>query len=50
MNLKKSALLLLFLPLWSNAQCFEKVGRFYNFDPDYLRAIAWKNQDFSRLQ
>lgn len=46
MNLKKSALLLLFLPLWSNAQCFEKVGRFYNFDPDYLRAIAWKESRF----
>ena len=35
------------MPLWSNAQCFEKVGRFYNFDPDYLRAIAWKESRFN---
>lgn len=47
MNYKKTFLFLLFLPIYSQAQCFDKVGKFYNFDPDYLRAIAWKESRFN---
>lgn len=48
MKVKKSLLLLFaIIPLYSNAQCFDKVGRFYKFDPDYLRAIAWKESRYN---
>ena len=47
MNYKKTFLFLLLLPIYSQAQCFDKVGKFYNFDPDYLRAIAWKESRFN---
>ncbi|GJI56950.1 lytic transglycosylase [Rodentibacter sp. JRC1] len=46
MKLIKYTLFLLF-PLYSQANCFEKVGRYYNFDPDYLRAIAWKESQYN---
>lgn len=37
---------MLFLPCIANAQCFDKAGKYYNLDPDYLRAIAWKESRY----
>lgn len=48
MKMKKSILFLFaIIPIYSSAQCFDKVGRFYKFDPDYLRAIAWKESRYN---
>lgn len=46
---KYLALLTLLSSAYANADCFDTVGRKYNYDPDYLRAIAKKESSFNSL-
>lgn len=39
-------ILLLSLTYNANAECFNQVGKIYQIDPDYLRAIAYKESKF----
>lgn len=46
--LKKSlTALMLLLTFEVKAECFNKVGKIYRLDPDYLRAIAYKESKFN---
>lgn len=47
MTKKAIALFLLLSSTYSNAECFDKVGKKYHYDPDYLRAIAQKESNFN---
>ncbi|MCT8760492.1 lytic transglycosylase domain-containing protein [Glaesserella parasuis] len=40
-------ILLLSLTYNANAECFNQVGKIYQIDPDYLRAIAYKESKFN---
>lgn len=44
--MKRLLLPLMLLPSLSNAVCFDKVGAKYRLDPDYLRAIAFKESKY----
>lgn len=40
-------IIILLIPRISIADCFDIVGKKYNYDPDYLRAIAFKESSFN---
>lgn len=40
-------LVLLFLSTWVQADCFDRAGRYYSIDPDYIRSIAYRESSFN---
>lgn len=45
---KLFVLMTIFITPLSQAHCFDIVGKKYRLDPDYLRAIAWKESKYKR--
>lgn len=47
MNIKYLIAGILCFPVIANAECFNAVAKKYNYDPDYLRAIAKKESSYN---